>query len=61
MNEKEKVNNETKEGVVGVGMIIGLLGLGYCVGKRHGARVATLKTLNQTRQIMIDALIKKED
>lgn len=61
MNEKEKVNNETKEGVVGVGMIIGLLGLGYCVGKRHGARVATLKTLNQTRQIMIDALTKKED
>ena len=61
MNEKEKVNNESKDGVVGVGMIIGLLGLGYCVGKRHGARVATLKTLNQTRQVMIDVLTKKED
>ena len=61
MNEKEKVNNESKDGVVGVGMIVGLLGLGYFVGKRHGARVATLKTLNQTRQIMIDALTKKED
>ena len=61
MNEKEKVNNESKDGVVGVGMIVGLLGLGYFVGKKHGARVATLKTLNQTRQIMIDALTKKED
>ena len=61
MNEKEKVNNESKDGVIGAGMIVGLLGLGYCVGKRHGARVATLKTLNQTRQIMIDALTKKED
>ena len=61
MNEKEKVNNESKDGDVGVGMIVGLLGLGYFVGKKHGARVATLKTLNQTRQIMIDALTKKED
>ena len=61
MNEKEKVNNEAKDGAIGVGMIVGLLGLGYYVGKRHGARVATLKTLNQTRQIMIDALTKKED
>ena len=61
MNEKEKVNNESRDGAIGVGMIVGLLGLGYCVGKKHGARVATLKTLNQTRQIMIDALTKKED
>lgn len=61
MNEKEKVNSDARDGVIGVGMIVGLLGLGYYIGKRHGTRVATLKTMNQTRQIMIDALTKKED
>lgn len=61
MNENEKVNGMSKDGVVGVGVIVVLLGLGYCVGKRHGTRVATLKTMNQTRQLLIDVLTKKED
>ena len=61
MNEKQKVNNESRDGAIGVGIIVGLLGVGYYVGKKHGARVAALATMNRTQKLLIDTLTKQED
>lgn len=59
MEEKNKKNNNSRDGAIGVGMIVGLLGLGYIAGKKHGKRIGALTAVTVTQKALIDTLVDK--